>query len=59
MKSIGYKDNAGGMINVYFKPGETRHERIKNALADLNAMANITIYLINGKKFRKLIRKGM
>lgn len=59
MKTIGYKDNAGGMINCYFKTGETRHERINNALIDLKHTGNITVYLIDGNKTRKLFRKGM
>jgi hypothetical protein len=59
MKTIGFKDNAGGMITAYFKEGETRHERIINALNDLKHTGNITVYLINGNKIKKLFRNGM
>jgi len=59
MKTIAFKDNAGGSIMGYFKEGETRHERIKNALADLRRTGNITVYLVKGNKTRKLFRKGM
>lgn len=62
MKTIGFKDNAGGMTNCYFNksnPMQPRHERINEALRELKHTGNITIYLINGNKVRKLFRKGM
>lgn len=58
MKTIAYKDNAGGQIKGYFADGETRHQRIQNALKELKHMGNITIYLVNGNKCRKLFRKS-
>lgn len=57
MKSIGYKDIATGnkgIVNLYFKEGEKRHERIKNALNELKHTGNIAIYLIKGNKIRLL-----
>lgn len=60
MKTIGYKDNAGGSIYCFFKQGENqpRHERIKEALKSLKHTGNITVYLIDGNKKRKLFRKS-
>ena len=52
MKTIAYQDIAGGRIRGYFVKGETRHERIKNALEDLKPMACIKIYLVKGNKLR-------
>lgn len=57
MKTIGFRDVAGGSIQCYFKEGETRHERIKNALKDLHGVGKIHVYLINGNKVRKLFTK--
>jgi trehalose-6-phosphatase len=62
MKTIGYKDKAGGSIHIYknaSKPDQTRHERIREALKDLKHTGNINIYLINGRKVRKIASKGM
>jgi len=59
MKTLAYKDNAGGTIHGYFVEGQTRHERIKKAFEELRHTGNITIYLVKGNKLRKLIRKGM
>jgi hypothetical protein len=62
MKTIGYRDNAGGAILCYkskTNPTQKRHDRIKEALNDLSHTGNITIYLIDGNKVRKLYRKGM
>ena len=62
MKTIGFKDNAGGMINCYFNgsnPTQKRCDRIREALNDLRHTGNITVYLIDGNKVRKLFRKGM
>jgi hypothetical protein len=62
MKTIGYKDNAGGMINCYFNrsnPTQKRQDRVISALSELKHTGNITVYLIDGNKVRKLFRKGM
>jgi hypothetical protein len=61
MKTIGYKDNAtgrNGIIHCYFKQGQTRSERISEALKELKHVGNITVYLIKGKKVRPLFRKS-
>lgn len=60
MKTIGFKDNAGGLIHLYFNKSkkETRWERFYNALNELKHTANITIYRIKGNKVKKLKRKG-
>ena len=58
MKTIGYRDIQGGMIQCYFKQGQTRHERIKEALKELRHTGRIWVYLINGKKYRKLFYKN-
>lgn len=58
MKSIAFKDNAGGSTVMYYKDGETRHERIANALKELKHVGNITVYLVNGRKVRTLFRKS-
>lgn len=62
MKTIAYQDNAGGAIHGYFNrsnPTQNRHQRIIEALQDLKHTGNITVYLIKGRKVRKLFRKGM
>jgi hypothetical protein len=62
MKTIGYRDNAGGSIHLYknvSKPDQSRHDRIKEALKDLEHTGNITIYLIKGNRMRKIARHGM
>ena len=62
MKTIGFKDNAGGTINCYFNqslPTQKRVDRITEALNELRHTGNITVYLIDGRKVRKLFRKGM
>jgi len=62
MKTIAYRDNAGGTIQGYFNkfnPTQKRHERIKEALIDLRHTGNITVFLVNGNRIRKLFRKGM
>lgn len=61
MKTIGIKDIAGGMIHGYFdksNPKQTRHERIKAALEDIKHTGRIHVYLIDGKKVRKLFSKN-
>ena len=58
MKTIAYRDIQGGSLYGYFCEGETRHERIRNALKDLRHMARIRVYLINGNKTRWLFSKG-
>ena len=58
MKTIAFRDNLGGKLHGYFKEGQTRHERIKEALKELKHVGNITIYLVDGNKTRKLLRKS-
>jgi hypothetical protein len=58
MKTIAFQDILGGSIHGYFKEGETRHERIKNALEDLRHTACIKVFLVKGKKLRLLFKKG-
>ena len=57
MKTIAFRDNAGGSINGYFKDGQTRHERISEALKELKHTGNITVFLVKGNKLRKLFTK--
>ena len=57
MKTIAFKDRAGGAIKAYFVEGQTRHERIKKALAELGPVANINIYLVKGNKLRLINQK--
>ena len=62
MKTIGFKDRQGGPIRLYVnrsKPEQNRHDRIKEALNDLRRTANIVVYLIDGRKVRKLFVRGM
>lgn len=54
MKTIAYKDLAGGAMKSYYMEGQTRHERIKKALDELHHVGNIVIYLIDGNKIRRL-----
>jgi len=58
MKTIAYQDIQGGSLNGYFAKGETRHERISNALNDLRHTGRIKVYLINGNKTRLLFTKS-
>jgi len=60
MKTIGFQDIAGGSIHCYFNranPDQKRHDRIKEALNDLRHVGRIRVYLIDGKKIRKLFTK--
>jgi hypothetical protein len=62
MKTIAYRDNAGGSIHCFKNrstPHQKRHDRIKEALKDLEHTGNITIYLIRGNRIRKIGRHGM
>lgn len=57
MKTIAFRDIRGGTIHGYFKEGQTRHERIKEALAELKHVGCIHVYLVKGNKIRKLFTK--
>ena len=62
MKTIGYKDKAGGSIHLYknvSKPNQKRHDRTKEALKELEHTGNIFIYLIKGNRIRKIGQHGM
>jgi len=61
MKTIGYRERVKCLkiIHCYFKTGQTRHERINEALKELRHMGNINVYLIKGNKVRYLFSKGM
>ena len=57
MKTIGFKDIAGGSINIYFNqkdPKQKRWERFYQALLELEHTGNIILYRINGNKINKL-----
>lgn len=58
MKTIAFRDIQGGTIHAYFKEGETRHERIKNALQELKHVGRINVYLVKGRKIKHLFSKG-
>ena len=60
MKTIGFRDIAGGSIHLYINKGnpeQKRHDRIKEAINDLKHTGNIIVYLINGRKYRRLFIK--
>jgi trehalose-6-phosphatase len=60
MKTIGFRDIAGGSIHLYkdkTNDQQPRHERIQAALQDLKHTGNIIVYLINGRKHRRLFIK--
>jgi hypothetical protein len=74
MKTIGYIDRGDGNKKLYEFVGnpqltvgqshdlflmQKRVERIRNALNDLRGVGNIAVYLIDGKKARKLFVKGL
>ena len=62
MKTIGFRDVAGGPVRLYenkSKPNQKRHDRVRDALNDLRHTGNIVVYLINGRKYRCLYFKGM
>ena len=57
MKSIAFKDMAGGQIRQYInqnKPNQKRLERIYEALEELKHTGNIIIYKTKGNKLTKL-----
>lgn len=64
MKTLGYTDNCDGdkVLKVFYRQEERnlfqqkRHERIQEALFELKHVGNITVYLIRGKKYRKLFK---
>ena len=58
MKTIAYQDVIGGTLHGYFKEGESRHERIQNALKELKHTGRIFVYLIKGNKKRRLFYKS-
>lgn len=59
MKTIGFRDISGGPIKLYHNPKErqTRQQRIKTALKELNHTANVVVYLVDGKKVKRLCVK--
>jgi hypothetical protein len=62
MKTIAFKDKAGGSLHAYFNakdPRQPRHDRIKEALEDLKHTGNIIIYLVKGNKVRKIAQHQM
>lgn len=73
MTTIGYIDNADGnrvlkgfKMDSFCRGGQTvemfaqkRTARIQEAFRELRHVGNITVYLINGSKKRKLFRRGM
>lgn len=60
MTTIGFKDLAtgrNGIINCFFKAGQKKNERIKEAIKDLQTVGHIAGYLIKGNKQRLLFIK--
>ena len=67
MKTIGYQDlmDFSGRIYLYNPKdkntnlfnNQNHHVRITEGLNDLKSMGNIIIYLIKGRKYRKIFRK--
>lgn len=61
MKTIGYRDKAGGSIYLYknvSRPDQKRHDRVKEALNELRHTGNINIYLIKGNRVRRIAQHG-
>jgi len=57
MKTIAFKDIAGGTVHAYVntkKPKQKRWERFFEALEDLKHTGNIVIYRAKGQKLTKL-----
>lgn len=57
MKTIAYKDIAGGRINGYFNvknPNQKRWERFFEGLKELQNTGNIIIYRVKGSKVKQL-----
>jgi hypothetical protein len=54
MKTIAYRDRTGGPLKEYVKPAKDHQERILSALKELKHVGNINIYLVRGRKIRKL-----
>lgn len=60
MKTIGFRDIAGGSIHIYKnvkEPSQKRIDRIKEGLKDLKHTGCIVIYLIKGNKYRRIAVK--
>ena len=59
MKSIGYIDINDGnkTLNVFTKQDVKRIDRIMTAIHELKPVGNIAVYLINGRKIRRLFIK--
>jgi hypothetical protein len=58
MKTIAFRDVAGGTIHGFFKPEQKRIDRYTEALKDLEHTAQIKVYLINGNKTRFLFYRS-
>ena len=61
MKTIGYADRAHPKVikafTVEYTPEEvkyTRHDRMSDAWKEIEHLGNCYIYLIRGKKYRKI-----
>ena len=54
MKSIAYKDIAGGKIMTYIAQSQTKLERIVNGLEELRKVGDIAVYLVSNRKSRLL-----
>ena len=67
MQTIVYRDRAGGPLMTYAPKypaqrslfEETRNERIANAMAELEHVGNIDIYLYKRGKLRLIARRPL
>lgn len=54
MKSIAFQDVRGGCIRVYNPARITKNDRIKQAFNELRHTTEIKLFLVRGKKIRKI-----
>ena len=72
MKTIAYKDRAGGGLRIFNPPIEWRQntldnpypvpvhlQRIMRGLNELRHTGNINIYLVHGNRIRLIQQKGI
>lgn len=65
MKTIGYVDRVEGRtlksFTVEYAPQEvkyTHHERMADAFKEIEGLGNVDIYLIQGRRYRKIATRG-
>ena len=69
MKTLGYADraNPARVVHCYGigsqtgrdpEPGRGYHKRINDAREDIRGLGNVDLYLVYGRKMRKIGRRG-